>query len=286
MICLELYSPGDVLPGNNRPNKYFRARPRAPSKEKTLPDTLPTTDTSLLRPLASGYTREAKVLAQLAPLQAAGPATLTRRVRDTGEPLSEESLVCILRCLMRQGDARGAGDVFAVLACRTADWTRRNLAVWGFEGLLAEQLQTEIYEMLLTDVFDGGPRAAFWECRFWVCFNRRALSVLETYARRRAQEVSLTVPEDDGDWDGLDAYVSGQAVSLDTQAQVRIALQSLPPLLRDAFYLKHCAGYAEESHDPHEPTIARALGKSGRMVRYYLKEAAARLAAWRDDDTA
>jgi DNA-directed RNA polymerase specialized sigma24 family protein len=155
--------------------------------------------------------------------------------------------------------------------------TQRHLDVWGVTGReTREDLARDILLVVIEGVMSLAAEQEFWECRFWTCFDRRARTVLRDM-RRGSAEVAL---DDRAETDPR--LPAGAEISVEVRAVAAEALGSLPEPLRTAFILKHYAGYQEESGDPDEQTIARALGVTGRSVRNYLRRAERILAEWRD----
>jgi DNA-directed RNA polymerase specialized sigma24 family protein len=186
-----------------------------------------------------------------------------------------ETLVAVARSYLRAGLDTDANRVLESIAGRLAGRIHRHLQVWGVRNADdRDDLVQELLHMTFSCIRSQGRDQEFWECRFWVCFDRRSQSLLRDWRQSRPHGVSLDeIAENDPD-----ILRAPAPVSIADRAVAREALARLPEPLRTAFLLKHLAGYKEESRDASEPTIARSLGVTGRTVRNYLDRAAAILA--------
>ncbi|MDR3706686.1 MAG: RNA polymerase sigma factor [Capsulimonadaceae bacterium] len=245
-------------------------------------------------PRAGGYVMEPEVAEQVArlarlPRTRLVPAVVEASAGDA--PIGEETLVHFVRRCRRDGDDTGASELLRLLTKRVSGRLARQMRIWRLahppdlaEDVVDEVL-TDLYDQLLSD----DPAAGFWEIRFWVCFNRRALNVL----KRRRRELDQIVADEGDDWDDerepRPVDIDRHAVHLDqpeTHAVIDDALVRLPQPLRTAFLLKHWSGYPEEPGVDGAPSIASMMGVSGRTVRNYLARAAKHLAEWRSEDEA
>jgi len=224
------------------------------------------------------YRRESAVQAVLERWDQSGvrPNAAMREWEDPSTPL--EALVAVARGLTKSGLEAEAWTVVDILIRRVAPRTYRHLAVWGMAGGRdQEDVTRDIVHMMIECVLSTSPQNEFWECRFWTCFDRRVRSLLRDFSHRRVGDTS---------WDNAAEQlpdVRQAAVDWTDNIAARALLDRLPEPMRTAFYLKHYAGYKEESAVP-EPTIASTLGVSGRSVRNYLRKAEQLLAEWREEE--
>jgi DNA-directed RNA polymerase specialized sigma24 family protein len=216
------------------------------------------------------------------------PARIVLQKLDTGVReggIPNEAYVAVARALIRAGADDEAWRVVELIARRTAGRTSRHIAVWGLAGTRhQEDLAREIMQMTIESVISTSARDEFWECRFWTCFDRRARTILRDFRCDRTQEASWDEWTDNGGKEPANGVSHGvSSVDWVDSLAARSALARLPEPLRTAFYLKHYAGYKEESRTA-EATVASALGVSGRSVRNYLQRAEQLLAEWRAEE--
>lgn len=212
-------------------------------------------------------------------------AALTQRSAQD-ERAAEETLVHFLRRAHRADDNRVTAILAQEITHRVSGRLARLARVWrlGHPPDLAEDVIDEV----LTDIYDqllsGDASSKFWEIRFWVCFNRRALNIMR---KRRAEIDQVVAEEDDAqDEDSQERVYDVQAPlsrfdQPETMAIVSDALSRLPQNQRTAFLLKHWSGYPEENGANDTQSIASMMGVSGRTVRYYLARATKELSGWR-----
>jgi DNA-directed RNA polymerase specialized sigma24 family protein len=233
-------------------------------------------DSIVIGPTLVGYRREPDVERQLEQLRSA-PHAIVHRVA-TDRDLKLETLVSVARSYVRADADKEAGRVLEQIAQRVTGRIYRHLQVWGVRNADdRDDLVQELLHMLFACVRSLGREQAFWECRFWVCFDRRAQSLLRNWANSGRPGVSLDeLAETDPD-----LLRDHSPISTFDRAAAREALAQLPEPLRTTFYLKYLMGYQEEGGDGQAPTIAKTLGVTGRTVRNYLRRAEILLAEWR-----
>jgi DNA-directed RNA polymerase specialized sigma24 family protein len=247
-----------------------------------------TTDwqSQIAQPLTT-YRREPLVQDLLESWTRIAPRVVLQRLVSGAPDVPNEALVAAARALSRAGNENDAWKVVEVLGRRVAGRIYRHLAAWGFGGSQTahqEDITRDILQMMMESVLSTAPRNEFWECRFWTCFDRRARTILRDFRARN---------RNDSEWnETIESAAAGdqplsksyaKAVDWTDDIAARTLLDRLPEPLRTAFYLKHYAGYKEESED--EPTIASTLRVSGRTVRNYLRRAEQLLSEWRADNT-
>ena len=218
------------------------------------------------------YRREPDVQAVLERWDRLSARLPLREWDDPSTPL--EALVTAARALSKAGQSAQAWAVVEAIVRRVTSRTYRHLAVWGVVGTNRhEDVTRDIVHMTVECVLSTGPQNEFWECRFWTCFDRRVRTILRDMNRGRQSETTL-----DDDFDIVDNHADWT-----DNVAAQALLDRLPEPVRTAFYLKHYAGYKEESAEP-EPTISTLLGVSGRTVRNYLTKAEKLLSEWRNED--
>jgi len=252
----------------------------------------------VLRPLTrtrrdSGepYRREASVEAEIATLLEAPVRVRRERLltaRGASDPLRlrEETLAYFVRGAILENDTATAHGLVEILIDRTAGHVGRELAKWRLPPAENEECARDLYVYLCAELFCTEARAEFWEVRFWVCLDRRLANLA---AKRQAIQDAELRPGDEpetghGEMDAAEGGVFGRlpdtALGPDILAENKEALALLKDEERTAIYLRYVAGLPEESDDPNRPTVAKALGVTGRSVRNYLRRAEAKLRAW------
>ena len=208
-------------------------------------------------------------------------------INDRNHPdfVGEEALVYCLRAYHAQGDTERAWHIAEQLTERVAGHIRRKLGRWRLTTEDAEECARDLFAALYEALFDREQTAEFWEVRFWVCLDRRLWNLIE---KRQATA--------DQEWHGAERDTEEREADdpllhlPDTQPgpeellEQREALALLTETERLALYLCRVEGWPEESDDPERPSVARALGVTGRTVRNYLRRAEAKLRAWQQEE--
>ncbi len=237
------------------------------------------------------YRREASVETEIAALLQT-PARVRRErlltSRGASDPLRlrEETLAYFVRGAILENDTATADGLVEVLIERTAGHVSRELAKWRLTPAEAEDCARDLYAYLCGELFCTDARAEFWEVRFWVCLDRRLANLA---AKRQAIQDAELRPGDEpadgsGDTDagseGIFGRLRDDAPGPDILAENKEAIALLKDEERTAIYLRYVVGLPEESDDPDRPTVAKALGVTGRSVRNYLRRAEAKLRTW------
>lgn len=235
------------------------------------------------------YVREPRVDAQMRTLCALAEPTRRARLvcldRDDADFVAEETVVCCLREYARRGDDGFAWHLADILAQRVAGHVRRELARWRLTPEDADDCIRDLFALLFDAVFDTSETGEFWEVRFWVCLDRK----LWNLAEKRQREVDAFLADrtaDDGEErdDLLTRQADTTTIAPDALAEHKAAWATLAENERMALFLRHIEGLPEESEDPATPSIARALGVTGRSVRNYLRRAESKLRAWSEQE--
>ncbi len=235
------------------------------------------------------FTIEPHVAAEIAELSSCTGKRLVAALGSTDRRVYEETLVYFLRREHEAGDAVACSAIASQLTKRVSPKLAKLTRLWrlSYPADLAEDVIDEILTELYEQLFSGASTVAFWEIRFWVCFNRLAINVL----RRRRFELDQ-IAADQGD-ESDDEYLAVESLPAkaefdhpETAALLSDALAKLSQPVRTAFLLKHWSGHVEESTSPDEPSIAKLMGVSGRTVRNYLARAAKELETWRSEGKA
>jgi DNA-directed RNA polymerase specialized sigma24 family protein len=247
----------------------------------------------------SRYTREPRVEAQVRALASLPEVARRRRLVSEADDVEngaaefegrtrEETLVYFLREYLRRGDEDAAWRIAERLTERVSGHIRRELARWRLGPDEADECARDLFACVFEALFDDGEAAEFWEVRFWVCLDRRLWNLAEKRQQALDVERSGSATPDDAESGGEQA--DPLALLADTRpgpealAEHADALAVLAENERVALFLRYVEGWPEESADPDQPSIARALGVTGRSVRNYLRRAEAKLRAWQQDD--
>ncbi|SRR6266571_6990357 len=260
------------------------------------------------RPNGAVYRRSGAVDAAIGAALALDPDELRLRAkirdRDNARFLQEEVLVYLLRDARARGDDGTVTWLWNALVGRCASHIHSQLATLGAQYLDEgyNAVLREIGMHILDLSTDSGD---FLQVNFWTVLRRRTISEFSRQLREKqeadaevqlsslAGEEPLGADEDDaetvprlsqGDCPAGPATPLEQLERAEDHAIIDRALSVLPPIVREAFILRHREGWKIHSKDPNEMTISRALRRSDRMIRKYLEEAQARLRAWREEE--
>ena len=251
------------------------------------------TEPQVVRPLTRrGYERLPGVDRQIADAASLDTFVLVKRAqqRDPSAPefLSPETLVYFIRRAIRNEDLRIRDELFRELLERCNPHFRGKFRGFGRED--REDLQGEVQRMLIEDLFAENARGDFMEVRFWAYLERKCIDAIRKASRHTEDVESLeTGRSGTGDSDGrakLEQAVD-RRLSPEELAMISKGLELLPPHLRHVFLLRHYFGMKigpdnlSESHRS-ELTIAGEVGRTGRTIRNWLKEADRLLAGFRE----
>ena len=244
--------------------------------------------------LTRDYERLPEVEQQIAHALTWGPEALVTRARqrdeDASDFLAPEILVYFIRRAIQDGDTTTRDTLFKELLERCNPHFRGK-----FRGRIREDredLQGEVMRMVIEDLFGEEGRADFMEVRFWKYLERKCIDACRMTSRQAKNTDSLDVGySSDGVSEGgtrLDYKVDPQ-LSPEELAMISEALEQLPSHLREAFLLRHYFGLKIGPDDPNEIkedelSIAAQLGRSGRTIRTWLKEADERLTKFREEN--
>lgn len=194
-----------------------------------------------------------------------------------------ETIVHGIRRLVRAGVADDAGVLTDVLIDRAAPILER-IARRHFRDSPEDQkdARQEAAEQIIREIADTSPKEEFWEVNFISMVSRACSDAADRIRRQRERERPFRRIEEI-DWDEERNYpdttfTGDEFDPFHRDLIISEALTVLDGNVRRAAYLR-LHGMKEESKTD-EPTIARVLGVSGRMVRTYLKQAEDRLTEW------
>ncbi|MDX1931302.1 MAG: hypothetical protein SFU56_01730 [Capsulimonadales bacterium] len=236
------------------------------------------------------YTREREVEAQVREISRLPARQRRERLLMKGQVwtdsarLREETLVYFAREFAAHGDENTAWQIIEVLVERTAAHIQRKLARWRLTSEDADDCVRDLFAAVCDALFDRTPSAEFWEVRFWVCLDRRLWNLIEKRQAVADTEMNPGDQAEDGeeerDSDRLFGRIADTGATPQALAEYEEALRLLNHNERTALYLIYVEGLPEESEDPNRPSVARALGVTGRSVRNYLRRAKDKLMAW------
>lgn len=237
------------------------------------------------------YSREPEVEAQVRRLSSMGKRARREQLvpqseRRRREAAREETLVYFLREYARRGDTETAWEIADWLVQRVAGHVRRELARWRLTPDAADDCARDLFATLLAALFDDSPAGEFWEVRFWVCLDRRLWNLAEKRQQTLDSEWRRSDGSDEDGDEGTDplSRLPDPRPGPAALTEYKDALNLLTETERLALYLRHIEGWPEETADPNLPSIAGALGVTGRSVRNYLRRAEAKLRAWQQAD--
>jgi RNA polymerase sigma factor (sigma-70 family) len=156
----------------------------------------------------------------------------------------------------------------------------------------------DVLQELLVKVLDlGSDRGDFYQVRFWLALEGSTLRVFARLVRAAQQEryrvdyAALPGYTDDAAEDQQRVRVAELDEIADTSAEDRViardqlmdALEHIPERYRDAFLLRHYAGWPIEDQDPSVRTISRHFGVDPRTIRNWFGRIDEALAQWRGE---
>jgi hypothetical protein len=215
---------------------------------------------------------------------------------ESSDFLKEESLVYLIRHYQREDDPRLVSDLAETILGRCAILIDRRLRSLG------PDTAREGYQMIVERLFSpmlevDTDRGDFLEVRFWVALERiavRAYNRLLAELRRGQHAVPLSSLAGYDDDEGDEAprapvQIAANATTPPVDSAViqieliRAALACLDEPFREAFLLRHHAGWPVEDRDPGVRTISRHFGKTPRTIRNWLNKAEESLKTWRGE---
>lgn len=184
----------------------------------------------------------------------------------TASPLREESMVFLM--VQHRSASRHlllveelAGTLDARIRCET---TRRYLPVLGASG--TEEIVREVASLAWIVMLQSEKRRIWAE----ICFHRFVLNLGRDVLRMLREQKTVSLDTDNTARTAALA-VAGQGASPEEMIYLREVLSEMKPLQREAFLLHHV-------NEP-QRAIAKAVGRSDRSVRTWLKHTEHRLQA-------
>lgn len=239
------------------------------------------------------YKREPRVEKQLAKLasMSAAQRKVVLGLKDpslAGESLYEETLVVSARELVRAEKLDEAWNIVEALSRRAAAKIASTIRLWRLRGDDADEFASEALTSMYDSVLSVRPADQFWEIRFWICLDRKLITMMKKRRRQLDAQSGLSATDEANEPQLWAHETAASAISWggDPVKKVVIdeALAILPDKQRTAFLLHYFAGMPEESTDPGVASVARSMNVTGRSVRNYLKRAEELLKSWRDAD--
>lgn len=246
-----------------------------------------------VEPLTRGnYKRLPAVEGQITAALILEPETLLKRAQQRDETasdfLSAEALVYFIRQAIRNNDNKVREPLFRELLERCKPHFSGKFRGFGRED--REDLQSEVMNRVVEDLFAPDDRGDFMQVRFWKYLEKKCIDACRIVLRHTKKTESLDASySSDG--------ISERRALLETEidpgllpeefAMISEGLAELPLHLRRVFMLRHYFGMkigpdkSVEAAD-NEPTIAKQFNRSGRTIRNWLKEADKMLASFRE----
>ena len=248
---------------------------------------------SFVEPLTRGnYKRLPKVERQIVDALTLEPEALVKRAqqRERAAPdfLLEEPLVYFIRRADRDGDTETRNALCRELLERCGPHFSGKFQ--GFSREDREDLQSEVMEKVIKDLFATDDCGDFMQVRFWTYLERKCIDTRRTARRYNNNTESLDANySDNGVSEGqtwLETVVDPR-LSPEEIAIILEELAELPQQLREVFLLRYYVGMkigpdnsAETAGD--ELTIAAHFDRSARTIRNWLKEADKLLPSFRE----
>lgn len=259
------------------------------------------------RPNGEIWAHTPEVEAEISAILPSTPVEWIRRAgirqRDAADFMAEECLVYLLRAARARGDERALTRLWACFVTRVTPRITSKLGKLGSDYL--EEGHAAVLRDIGMAILDlATDRGDFLQVNFWTAIDRRATTEFNRQRKLKdrakasvplshlAGEDRTGIDEEEAEgvaqagrehWVDRRGSALDQLVSGEDEESAGRALASLPPLVRQAFILKHYEGWKIQSSDPGEMTISKALKKSDRQIRNYLAQAEELLRAWREE---
>ena len=238
---------------------------------------------AFVKPLTRGnYKHLPEVERQIADALALGSEALVKRAQQNESApdfLLAEVLVYFIRLAIRNDDTETRNALCRELLERCRPHFRGKFQRFSQQD--REDLQSEVMEKVIEDLFATDDRGDFMQVRFWMYLERRCIDARRTALHYSNNTESLDANySDNGASEGqarLETVVDPR-LSPEEFAMISEELAKLPQHLRDVFLMRHYLDMqigpddsAEAAGD--ELTIAAHFGCTGRTIRNRLKKA-------------
>lgn len=235
------------------------------------------------------YQRDVAVetrLREILQIDEAGLLALLRvKAKDDERFLPAEILVYLMReaSLARKNEFREAIAEILYQRCEKTAARQARRAIYNDDA--AAECAANILQELFAKLGDVvADKADFAQVRFNLFFKRIINNQIQQTRKILRQDLladSLDEPQDE---DAAPLEIEAKPeMSYESREFIDKALQILPPDIRQAFLLRHRAGWQIESADPTEMTISKYFGKTEKTIRNWLKKADDLLREWRDE---
>lgn len=226
-------------------------------------------------------------LASLAPTQL--PAAFAEATEGSRGYRTAEALVFFILHAIAQDDVRTTEALFKLLRerCRLVmrGWVR---GMRNEEDRL--EVQSEVIEQMTHRIVRGGADAEFLQSRFWRYLKMRTLTAIGKHKKRYAREslIDDLALGDDEKHDAPVERIHRPQLSPEDRLLIEDALSSLPSELREAYVLRHYAGWRvgderRENESSHDPTLMEYFGIGRRAMHKRLAKAESLLERYRKD---
>ncbi len=248
---------------------------------------------AFVEPLRRGnYKRLPEVEWQIADALALGSEALVKRAQQRDETASDfllaEALVYFIRRAIRNDDTETRNALCRELLERCRPHFSGKFQ--SFSQQDREDLQSEVMEKVVEDLFATDDRGDFMQVRFWTYLERKCIDArrIALHHNNNTESLDANYP-DNGASEGqaqLETVVDPR-LSPEEFAMISEGLAKLPVHLRQLFLLRYYIGMKIGSDDSvenaeGEPTIAEHFRCSGRTIRNRLKEVDRLLASFRE----
>jgi RNA polymerase sigma factor (sigma-70 family) len=247
-------------------------------------------------PTGETYERDPKVKAQIVEALSLGKSDLIKRVaiRDFKAPeyIQEECVVYLIRKFMRDGDEDLVGELMNCLAVRSSTRIHSQVSKSLHREYVddcCQDVSLEVTRRITGTASDGDD---FAQVRFGLWLKRVTSNTLRRYFRNQRQD-RLNDSGDDDD-ENSDRKIESlkdnsplpdqQVIEVETrklhEKEAYKLLEKLDPNERNAFLLRHYAGWEIEDQNPSVMTISRYFNRTPRTIRNWLNGASEKLQKW------
>jgi DNA-directed RNA polymerase specialized sigma24 family protein len=226
----------------------------------------------------NSYFRQARTIEQIRRVVGLSWEELLERmkVEDETHPefLGPETIAFLIRRHRLDNDQGFLRRLLNILMGRCIPIVQRD--VRGFDRDARNDIVQDTLESLVRALTAADDRGDFAQAQFWSFLKKLRLSACAKHNRYMARTDQL----DEHQADALSAKTDYE-LSPEQLAQLgegRLALDALPPHLRQAFVMRHYFGFKigpedRSKEDPNDPSIAAHFDKSRRTIQNWLTKA-------------
>lgn len=208
--------------------------------------------------------------------------------------LREEALVFLIRQSEQERNRFLFNELFMILLERCKE--RISYILRSLDASLKEDAFSDVNAKLIEKVLRDDGQGDFLQVRFWRTLNALAIDVFRHFTHVDNEdneyleadafsEQDSDQPEEKDEVLDTDQLIHGENrwSSVEKNALVDDALQSLSPQVRKAYILYYYLDWPIDSKDGERQTISKYFRTSGRTIQNWLYQAEEAIEKWRGD---